>query len=181
MAEADIHLLAGVISAFVSTLLLASAWHKWQDLPLFRNHVAAYGLLPDRLADAASHALPVLEVLAAVLMWLPALQGVGHGMAVALLVVYAAAMAVNVLQGRTALECGCGGPALQVSWWLVARNIAIAAGCGLASFFAGYLQGIAPIATALCAGALLWMLYALTEKVLALMAKAQSLQAAMYK
>ncbi|HEY4663509.1 MAG TPA: MauE/DoxX family redox-associated membrane protein [Comamonas sp.] len=174
MSGAEINLLAGVISAFVSTLLIASAWHKWQDLPLFRSHIEAYGLLPGKAADVATYVLPVLEVTAAVLMWLPVASAACHGLALALLVVYAAAMAINVLQGRTDLECGCGGPSQRVGWGLILRNLVLAALTGLAGVFAGHLEGALAFATAIGAGVLLWMLYALIEKVWGFMAKAKS-------
>ena len=42
-----------------------------------------------------------------------------------LLLVYGAAMARVLLQGRT-VRCGCGAGELPVSWMLVARNVALA-------------------------------------------------------
>lgn len=178
MDGADINLWGWVISAFVSTLLIASAWHKWQDLPLFRSHIEAYGLLPFAAAEVASYALPAAELLAAVLMLWPVVGVWARAMAMGLLLLYAAAMAINVLRGRTDLECGCGGPALRVGWRLVGRNLLLLALLGWAAQHTERMQDTASWAAALGAGVLLWVLYALMEKVMGYLAKAKQLQAA---
>jgi hypothetical protein len=45
-----------------------------------------------------------------------------------LLLVYAAAIAVNLQRGRRDLACGCGGPndRSPIAAWMVARNVALA-------------------------------------------------------
>lgn len=180
MAGADISLfslLGWVISAFASTLLVASCWHKWQDLALFRSHIEAYGLLPGAAADIATKALPLAELLAAVLVLVPQARGAGHVIALSLLLLYAAAMAINLLKGRTDLECGCGGPALRVGWALVARNLVLAALVWFAAFTPMGSNDGGSIAVAVGLGVLLWMLYALTEKVLGFLVKAKQLNA----
>lgn len=177
MHGAEINLLGWVISAFVSTLLIASAWHKWQDLPLFRSHLEAYGLLPAAAAEGATYALPVAELLAAVLMLLPVAGVCGHALAMGLLLLYAAAMAINVLRGRTDLACGCGGPALRVGWGLVARNLVLSALLAGAAWHTGRIADTASWVTAMGAGVLLWVLYALIEKVMGYLAKAKQLHA----
>jgi hypothetical protein len=55
-----------------------------------------------------------------------------------LLIVYAAALATNLLRGRRQIDCGCGlsgaaGGEQPLSWWLVARNVVLASLAGLAS------------------------------------------------
>jgi len=49
--------------------------------------------------------------------------------AIALLAVFAAAMATNLRRGRSAIDCGCGQSFLAqtLSWTLVARNAVLAA------------------------------------------------------
>ena len=39
-------------------------------------------------------------------------------------------MAMNLLRGRSSIDCGCGGKPTPLSWWLVGRNalLTIAAG-----------------------------------------------------
>jgi hypothetical protein len=48
-----------------------------------------------------------------------------------LILLYAAAMAVNLLRGRRQIDCGCGGEVHPLSWMLVLRNGVLAA-AGLA-------------------------------------------------
>ena len=50
----------------------------------------------------------------------------------ALMLLYASAIATNLLRGRAHIDCGCGFGRTSVSkatlsWWLVARNLALAA------------------------------------------------------
>jgi hypothetical protein len=52
------------------------------------------------------------------------------GAIAALLLVYAAAMAVNIVRGRTHIDCGClgfGTSRASLGWELVARNMLLAA------------------------------------------------------
>jgi hypothetical protein len=46
--------------------------------------------------------------------------------AACLLLLYAGAMAVNLLRGRSRLDCGCGSEPEPVSWFLVLRNVVFA-------------------------------------------------------
>jgi len=67
-------------------------------------------------------------VLAAALL----VQPVAHWAALAtaaLLIVFAVAMAINVMRGRTYIDCGCfrQGMKQPLSWLLVLRNIGLAA------------------------------------------------------
>ncbi len=56
-----------------------------------------------------------------------------------MLLVYAAAVGVNLRRGRRHIDCGCAGPAARrpISGWLVARNVVLAAAA---------LAGLAPVA-----------------------------------
>src|SRR5439155_1412646 len=58
--------------------------------------------------------------------------------AASLLVVYGAAIAVNLARGRWDIDCGCAGPADRrpITGWLVARNAVLAAAA---------LAGLAPV------------------------------------
>jgi hypothetical protein len=41
---------------------------------------------------------------------------------------YGTAIAVNLLRGRTRIDCGClgFGPSERIAWWMVGRNIGLA-------------------------------------------------------
>jgi hypothetical protein len=129
-------LLLRVVSAGLALLLLLAAWHKLAGREAFAAALRAYRLLPDGLVRPLVLLLPALEIGLA-LAWLTgAARGVAAGATAALLLVYAAAIAINLLRGRVHISCGCGLGAsdgdARLSWWLVARNglLALAAGAG---------------------------------------------------
>jgi uncharacterized membrane protein YphA (DoxX/SURF4 family) len=123
-----------IARACIATLFVHAALAKWADLPLTEQHLAAYGV-PHRLLSAAVRALPALELLAGALLLTPWREA-GAALAALLLAVYGTAMAWHRLHGR-ALDCGCGGEPLAVSWALVARNAVLAAVAALAAAPAG--------------------------------------------
>ena len=48
--------------------------------------------------------------------------------AAALLIGYAAAIAINLIRGRSYIDCGCGDTPQMLSGWLLLRNAMLAAG-----------------------------------------------------
>jgi hypothetical protein len=107
-------------------LLLGTAFAKLGDLTAFRDAVAEYALLPSRLAGVAASLLLAAEAAAGLVLLAPGPAGALG--AAALLVLYAAAVAVNLARGRRHIECGCGGPGGRrpLHGALVARNLAVA-------------------------------------------------------
>ncbi|HSI60413.1 MAG TPA: MauE/DoxX family redox-associated membrane protein [Ideonella sp.] len=108
-----------IAAALTATLFGHAALAKLADLPLFEQHLAAYGV-PFALLGLATRLLPALELLAALLLLTP-WRELGAVLAASLLFAYAAVMAWHRLH-RRALDCGCGGAPLPISWLLVARN-----------------------------------------------------------
>lgn len=104
------------------------AWAEWPAI------VRNYRLLPGPLAAAAAAALPAGEALVAgALLW-PGTRAMGAAGAALLLLVFAAAIEINVRRGRTSIDCGCvgagaGGARLRtgLSRWMVVRNVLLAA------------------------------------------------------
>ncbi len=119
-------------------LFVVAAVHKLRDLPRFRATVAEYRLVPRATAALAAAIVVAVEAAVAVALVVPALRAAGLVTAAAVLLVYAAAIGVNLVRGRRDLDCGCAGPALRrpISEALVARN-AVLAGAALA--------GLAPV------------------------------------
>lgn len=100
----------------------------------FEEAVANYALLPSRLVPAVSSWLPRLELAAAVALFAGlALSAVGLLVA-ALLLVFSAAVAVNLLRGRE-IDCGCSHDVAprRIGWRLVLVDVALA---GIAVFVA---------------------------------------------
>ncbi len=80
--------------------------------------------MPISFSGVLAWLLPITEIMVALLLLTPwrALGAVG---AASLLLLYAAAMAWHRAQGH-ALDCGCGGDPLPLSWALVIRNTLLA-------------------------------------------------------
>jgi uncharacterized membrane protein YphA (DoxX/SURF4 family) len=92
----------------------------------FRLAVANYGLLPPRAVPAVAAGLPFAETLAAVLLGLGVLAVPVAALLAVLLIVFAAAIAVNLVRGRV-FDCGCAGAApSKIGWEHVAINITLA-------------------------------------------------------
>ncbi|MCI4590472.1 methylamine utilization protein MauE [Sphingobium sp. BYY-5] len=128
MATQALALFGLTTSIAVGLLFLIAGIAQWRHRALLPGVIANYRLLPASLVGPAATALPLLEVAtgAALLLGLHPLAVL---VAMALLLLFARAMAVNILRGRGHIDCGCGHGALRhpIGWPLVMRNIALAA------------------------------------------------------
>lgn len=118
------------LSAVLSVVFLTGAWQKLRDLPLFQANVENYRLLPDGLAWPAAILLPVWELAAGVLVLFDPVRTVGAVLVIGLLSVVTAAVVINLLRGRTEIDCGCGSLGGHVgdqtlSWGLAIRNLVL--------------------------------------------------------
>ena len=109
-------------------LLGAGAWRKLRGLGAFEAILADYRLLPRWLIRWAAVAIACCEgALAGVWLaapWLSAttiIAGIGTALLIA---VYGGAITLNLLRGRSWIDCGCGGGE-QLSWMLVVRNLVL--------------------------------------------------------
>lgn len=118
-----------VLRAALALLLVVAAAHKLLDFERFRSTLADYRLVPAALVPAAALVVVGVELLLAVGLGLPGLRRRGLQGAAAVLVLYAGAIGVNLARGRRHIDCGCLGAAAHqgLSWWLVGRNLALAA------------------------------------------------------
>ena len=113
-------------------LLLGAAWHKLRGWQVFPAIVDDYRLLPGFLIRPAAMLLVPLEALLGS-AWLLAPYPLRlAGLTAALLGLYAAAIAINLLRGRRRIDCGCHvglnhAADAGLSWWLVLRNGGLAA------------------------------------------------------
>jgi hypothetical protein len=98
-----------------------AAFHKLRNVASFRYTLGLYEIVPASLVP--SLALLVVGAEVYIAFRLPFSPTIHFG-AAAVLAAYAVAIALNVVRGRTDLDCGCMGPAARtpLSWWLVARN-----------------------------------------------------------
>jgi len=116
------------LSAVLSVIFLTGAWQKLRDPALFRANVENYRLLPDGLAWPAAILLPVWELAAGVLVLFDPTRTAGALLSIGLLSVVTAAVVINLLRGRTEIDCGCGSLGGHVgdqtlNWGLATRNV----------------------------------------------------------
>jgi methylamine utilization protein MauE len=108
-----------------SALFAIAALHKLRDMRHFSAAFANYGVPPALLRLNLPWTVPALELGAAVGLWVPACTLPAVLLAIALLLAYGAAIAVNLRAGRSGIACGCGGPDPEqpIAWWMVWRNL----------------------------------------------------------
>jgi len=123
--------LASGLLLFAAGLFATAALHKIRTFVEFTGFVSGYRLLPEALVRPASGVVVAAEI-AAIPGALHLISGLSQLPAL-LLLGYAAAMGVNLLRGRSDIDCGCGGTPMPISWMAVARNLLLAAAFGWAS------------------------------------------------
>jgi hypothetical protein len=122
----------------LALLFLDASIHKLRDFNAFRGAVSGYRIVPGWGEPIAAGALVAAELAVAAALLVPGL-GPAPGLAsVALLLMYASAIGVNLARGRRDIDCGCAGRAAQGSLHggLVVRNLVLA-GLALVVSFPG--------------------------------------------
>lgn len=112
----------------LAALFGASTVHKLAALEEWPGIVRNYQMLPESLATAAAALLLIAGALTAVALAWPATRRIGACAAAAQLVLFGAALAVNLKRGRSSIDCGCFGSRLRdgIAGWMVARNALLA-------------------------------------------------------
>lgn len=119
--------IGALLAGAFALLFLSAALHKLRNPERFAELFRAYELLPQGLTRLW-WLVPVLELtIGAGLLAHPSRTGACAAGA-ALLLGYAAAMAINLHRGRRDLACGCGGPDERraIAGWMVWRNVILA-------------------------------------------------------
>jgi hypothetical protein len=91
----------------VSVLFAAAGLSKLWQRAAFRDAIAAYDLLPRQTVAPAAFILAATEVAAAILLLVPAGRSAGAILLGGLLLLFTAAIAINLVRGRTDIDCGC--------------------------------------------------------------------------
>jgi len=123
-----------LIVAAAALLFAGASLHKARRIRRFTQIFAAYRVLPDAWAQRLAWLVPCIEGTIAVAVAWPATRRAALLAGVAALLVYAAAIGVNLLRGRSDLDCGCGAARerRRIAAWMVWRNLALAAALGVA-------------------------------------------------
>lgn len=120
-------LLSVTLTSFLAILLARSLWHKIDRYLETVGFAQGYGLVPEPWAAPAVLALTLAEGLALLALAWPGLRPLGGAMAAALFADYGLLMALALVQGRSRIECGCGGAPQIVSAYTLARNAVLTA------------------------------------------------------
>jgi methylamine utilization protein MauE len=114
-----------LLSIALALIFGASAILKLSDLELFAGSVANYQLLPRWMEKPFAYALAMVECAAAAGVLFAVSRAAAAETLALLLVLFSAAIAINLIRGRADFDCGCFGPALrqQLSGWLLVRNL----------------------------------------------------------
>lgn len=132
---------------------------KLRHRSLLPGVIANYRLLPQALVAPAATLLPGVELLVATGLLFGGAP-VAPLAAIALLLVFAAAMAINIGRGRVHIDCGCGHAGLRQSlgWGKVLRNLVLAAALMPALVGGRGDLGTGDFAVAMAAGAAIYLL-----------------------
>jgi Methylamine utilisation protein MauE len=108
----------------VGLVFLLAATQKAMHWWILPSVISNYRLLPRWMNWPVAALLPPLEMVLGISLLSAQLKPWPELTAVALLLLFAAAMAVNIGRGREHIDCGCGESFLRqtLSWALVARN-----------------------------------------------------------
>ena len=153
----------------VGLVFLLAAAQKASHWRILSGVIANYRLLPRKMAAPAAALLPPSEMVIAILLLSGLVMPWAALASIALLAVFAAAMAVNLLRGRGAIDCGCGQSFLAqtLSWTLVVRNGVLAA-LLLPSLVVASPMALSAALTGIGAGLAFFLLYLLLNALAAL-------------
>ena len=117
--------MTGSLLAIIAAWLLAGIFvralkHKIGAWPRFCASLAAYQLVPEKGVKPAGVLLVLAEVMT--VFGLLMVHTVGFIVAGGLLCVYTTAIVINMLRGRSYIDCGCGDAPVGLSGWLLLRN-----------------------------------------------------------
>ena len=112
----------------IALLFALAAWSKIKSVSVFRATLADYQLFPPGFVAPVAILVIVLEIAIAFGAWFSATAPWVMTAAMVLLLLYASAIAINLIRGRKDIDCGCTGPAVRqsLSSWLLVRNTVLA-------------------------------------------------------
>lgn len=141
-------------------VFLSAAIGKMRSWPQFHGVVANYRLLPEWLIVPVAYGLPPVEAVVGAALLLHVPSAVPQWAAIALLVSFAVAMAINLRRGRHDIDCGCFQSTLRqhLSGTLVARNLVMAGSLWLTLYSQAVPIDFAVLIGSLLAGATLFVL-----------------------
>lgn len=114
-----------IVVILIAFVFAPAAIHKAMD---YRRHVgivADYQVMPSKFVPLIAPLVIVLELGSTVFVLIPATRSMGLILATALLLTYLFAIGLNLMRGRSGIDCGCGWGSQDspISGWLLIRNL----------------------------------------------------------
>lgn len=119
-----------ILALCFSMLFVMAGLHKTANKVQFRVNLTAYRLLPARAIPLLATTIPLFEIFLG-LAWLSSLfANIVALLSASLLAIYTTAIGINLIRGRSYIDCGCGlssskgnsGDIQQLSSALLIRN-----------------------------------------------------------
>jgi hypothetical protein len=160
----------------VGLLFVLAAGQKMRSWTLLTGVISNYRILPRSLVKPAVFLLPPVELALGWMLLSGQASFWGVLLAMALLALFAAAMAINLGRGRTQIDCGCGQSFLSqtLSPALVVRNVILMLLLAPSLALAGGLS-VEIALTGVGAGISLFLLYLMANTLIALPKPASAL------
>lgn len=156
-------LLTWALRAFLALLFATTALSKLQNLEEFYGVVRNFRVIPDGASRVVAFVLPIVELAVAAGLLIRPLTIPAAITGAAMLIGFGVVIAINVIRGRTSIDCGCmrQGMKQPISWVLVLRNAVLAlSALGIVQLLpVANVAGPADLFVGLAAGAIAMMLY----------------------
>ncbi|HEY6394566.1 MAG TPA: MauE/DoxX family redox-associated membrane protein [Candidatus Binataceae bacterium] len=122
-----------LLAIALAAIFGASGAMKLADVEMFESSVANYLLLPLWMEKPFAWTVPLAECACAAGLLSAATRALAAMGLLLLLGMFSGAIAINLLRGRTNIDCGCFGPALRqgLSARLLVRNVLLMIVAGL--------------------------------------------------
>lgn len=110
--------------AALALLFAAAALAKIRDRVRFAAVLEAYEVMPRSFTGSAAVVLPFIELAVAFGLFVRQVRPAAASAAAGLLLIYGAAMGVNLARGRRDIDCGCEGFGRRrpIAAWMLVRN-----------------------------------------------------------
>jgi len=113
-----------IVSWLLALIFGLASYHKITSWPRFLASMSAYKILPNWIAPQLAGLALIFGEIAACTSLL-ALHHVGLILAMILLVLYLGVISINLIRGRTHIDCGCGDEPTPISMLLLVRNLVL--------------------------------------------------------
>lgn len=157
-------LVSVTVTTFLVIVLARAAWHKSDRFLETVGFAQGYGLISDRWAAPIVRALTVAEGAAVLALLVSDLRPLGGLLAAGLFAGYGGAMGVALTQGRSEIDCGCGGTPQIVSGYTLMRNAVLTLLALAIAAQPATTVGLVDAAAAIAVALVLAAIYAVIEK-----------------